>query len=133
MKVDPSSSTLPAEAYRRISWVLRIGVACAAVLLAAALLDFLRRHPGASFSTFLGENPIRDYLSLPGLVSGIEEGHSEAILTLGILVLVATPLARVATGWYYFQRGGDRPLARIALAVLALLLVGILVLGPLLG
>jgi len=128
-----TARALPDEAYRRISWVLRIGVTAAAVLLSAALVDFVLRHPGESFSTFLNENPIRGYLSLRGLAYGIQQGHSQALLTLGILVLVATPLARVATGWYYLQRNGDRPLARVALVVLALLLIGILVLGPLLA
>jgi uncharacterized membrane protein len=128
---DPEGS-ISAGAYRRMAWVLGTGIAAAALVLAVALVDFLRRHPGASFSSFLTNNPIQNYLTFSGLITGIEQGHSQALLTLGILILVATPLARVATGAYYFHRAGDRTLARIALTVLALLLVGTLILGPVL-
>jgi len=118
---------------RRIAAVLRAGLVASAVLLVAALLLFLARHPDESFVDVVQNNPIRGYLSLPGFASGVEGGHSQAFLTLAVLVLVATPIARVAAGAYYLRRSGDRPLARIAAAVFVLLLIGILVLGPLLS
>jgi uncharacterized membrane protein len=123
---------LAPQAYRRMALVLRSGVALAAVLLGGGLVDLVLRHPQGTLFGFLNANPIEGYLTASGLVQGIAAGHSQAVLTLGILVLVATPFARVATGWYYFQRAGDRPMARIGLVVLALLLFGLLVLGPLL-
>jgi uncharacterized membrane protein len=117
--------------YRRMSAVLRVGLMTSAVLFAVGLLDFVLRHPGGDLATFVASNPITHYLSPEGLFRGIGEGHSEALLTLAILVLVATPLARVATGVYYFVAEQDRPLARISLVVLVLLLAGIFGLGPL--
>ncbi len=43
---------------------------------------------------------------------------------------MATPIVRVASGFYYFRRGGERTMAAITLTVLALILFGILVFGP---
>jgi uncharacterized membrane protein len=111
---------------------LRAGILVAAVLLGAGLVAFLVRYPSATLASVLASNPIAEYLSPPGLLHGLTGGRSEAFLTLGILVLVATPLARVALGGLEFARSKDRPLAVIAATVLALLLVGIFVLGPLL-
>jgi len=122
---------LPEAAYRRMAQVLRVGLAISGVLLGVALVAFVAKHPGITLSNVLGANPIEDYLTFPGLVSGVVEGHTQAYLTIAILVLVLTPLARVVTGLYYFARAKDRPLARISLAVLVLLVFGILVLGPL--
>lgn len=124
------SPQLPPAAYARMAWLLRGGLIVAAVILAVSLADYLRRHPGASRTSILDTNPIRNYLTAPGLLSGIANGHAEAFLTVAILVLVATPILRVAAGAYYFRRIGDRPLERISLTVLLLLLIGIAILGP---
>ncbi|MGI0132912.1 MAG: DUF1634 domain-containing protein [Thermoplasmata archaeon] len=129
---DGRSPALPPIAYHRMALVLRVGLAIAGGLLAVALVAYLRDHPGGTLPSILEHNPIGAYLDPVGLVSGLMQVHAQAFLTLGILVLVATPLARVATGCYYFVRGEDRPLARISAIVLVLLIVGILVLGPLL-
>lgn len=123
---------LPPEAYRVMARVLRSGLLLAAALLVASLVDFVLRHPGVSLADVLAANPIEGYLTPASLATGLLGGHAQAFLTLGILVLVATPILRVGTGWYYFYRVHDVPLARVAAVVTALLLVGILVVGPLL-
>ena len=51
-------------------------------------------------------------------------------MTLGILVLAVTPIARVFTGLWYFRKAGDRPLAWVAFTVLMLLLIGFFIIGP---
>jgi uncharacterized membrane protein len=79
----------------------------------------------------LSTNPILGYLSFPGLGSGLASGAVEAFLTLGLVVLVATPIVRVLSGFYYFRRGGERAMTMITLVVLVMLLVGLLVIGPL--
>ncbi|HXY46766.1 MAG TPA: DUF1634 domain-containing protein [Thermoplasmata archaeon] len=122
---------LPVEAYRRMSVVLRTGLLVSLVILLAGLIAYLVEHGLEPFGTAVSTNPILNYLSLDGLASGLAHGAVEAYLTLGLLVLVATPILRVASGWYYFQRGRERSMAGITLTVLVLLLVGILVLGPL--
>ena len=124
---------LPPDAYRQMARLLRSGLLLAGVILAVALGVFVYRHSGESLPHILEANPIAGFLTLSGLVAGLGGGHSQAYLTVGIIVLVATPLARVAMGAYYFERAGDRALGRIAIIVLILLLAGILVLGPFLA
>lgn len=123
---------LPPAAYARMTTILRGGLLLSLAILVASLVAFILRHPGDSASTVIGSNPVLQYLNLPGLVTGLVQGHTEAYLTLGLLVLLATPVLRVATGFYYFEKMHDRGLSAITLTVLALILVGILVLGPLL-
>lgn len=123
--------TLPIEAYRRMSLVLRTGLLASLVILVAGVIAYLIRHGLESFGTAVSTNPILSYLSVTGLASGLAQGHIEAYLTLGLLVLVVTPLMRVVSGLYYFARGGERTMAGVTFVVLVLLLVGMLVLGPL--
>ena len=121
---------LPAAAYRRMSLVLRGGLLTAITILAAGVIAYPLKHPGATSADVIASNPILRYLGLDGLLSGLAGGHVEALMTLGLLVLVATPILRVASGFYYFERGRERAMAAITLTVLVLLLFGLLVLGP---
>jgi len=122
---------LPDEAYQRMTLVLRVGLGAALAILAGGVLAYLLEHPGASSSSILGSNPILNYLSFRGLASGLATGSVGAVLTLGLIVLVATPIVRVASGLYYFRQGHERAMAGIAFVVLVLLLLGVLVIGPL--
>lgn len=121
---------LPDEAYRRMTVVLRVGLVASLVILAAALLTYLLLHPSSSSGAVIASNPILEYLSLSGLARGLASGSVEAYLTLGLLVLVATPVLRVVAGLYYFARGHERAMTAITFTVTVLLLIGLLVLGP---
>ncbi len=114
-----------------MAWVLRAGLLVSIALLAGGIAAYVARHPGGTVREILATNPIAGYLSLGGLAHGIADGSPEAILTLGILVIVVTPIVRVASGFYYFERGGERTMSMVTLTVLLLLLLGLLVLGPL--
>ena len=127
----PAAHTLPVEAYARMTLVLRLGLGLALAILAGGVVAYLLDNPGATSSTVLSSNPILNYLSFPGLASGLAAGSVGAVLTLGLIVLVATPIARVASGLFYFQKGNERAMAGIAFGVLVLLLLGVLVIGPL--
>ena len=122
---------LPDEAYRRMTLVLRVGLALALVILGGGAFAYLLQNPGATTSSTLGSNPILHYLSFGGLSSGLADGSVGAVLTLGLIVLVATPIVRVASGLYYFRKGHERAMAGITFAVLVLLILGVLVIGPL--
>ena len=121
---------LPPDAYLRMALVLRIGLGVALALLGGGLVAYVLAHPGASSSSILAQNPILSYLSFGGLGSGLASGSIEAYLTLGLVALVATPIIRVLSGFYYFRRAGERSMTAITFAVLVLLLVGLLVVGP---
>jgi uncharacterized membrane protein len=126
----PGDDRLPAEAYREMTVVLRAGLVLALALLTGALIAYLIVHPSATSQTVIATNPILTYLSFDGLVHGLATGRREAYLTLGLLVLLATPIARVVTGAYYFHRDGEREMTAITVTVFVLLLVGLFVIGP---
>jgi len=126
----PPRDRIPDAAYARMALLLRVGLAASLIAIVAAIAAYLTLHP-QSVWTASEANPAGEYLSLDGLARGLASGSPVAFLTLGILILVATPILRVVTGLYYFGRHGERSIATIAAVVLALLLLGILVLGPL--
>jgi uncharacterized membrane protein len=122
---------LPSAAYRRTAIVLRVGLGISLSMLVLALVAYLVENPGASLTSTVTVNPIVGYLTAGGLAHGLAAGAPAAFLTLGIYVLVATPVVRVLTGCYYFERGRERTMTLVTLSVLILLLVGLFVLGPL--
>jgi uncharacterized membrane protein len=126
----PARPELPPAAYARMTLVLRLGLVIAVLVLIGALAVYLAGHPGATSGDAIAHNPILGYLGLIGLARGLASGAPAAFLTLGLLVLVATPIVRVVSGLYYFERNGERTMSTVALAVLVLLLVGLLVIGP---
>jgi len=128
---DPPAKPLPLDAYLRMTLVLRLGLGLALAILGAGIVVYIVQNPNADSSSVLSNNPILGYLSLGGLGSGLAAGAVGAILTLGLIVLVATPIVRVLSGFYYFRRAGERTMTAITLTVLAMLVIGLLVIGPL--
>ncbi|HXW67850.1 MAG TPA: DUF1634 domain-containing protein [Thermoplasmata archaeon] len=122
---------LPEAAYRRMTIVLRVGLGVALAILGGGLVAYLGTHPDATSAQALASNPILGYLGLSGLAAGLAAGSLEAYLTLGLLALLVTPILRVVTGIYFFRAHGERAMSAITLAVLALLLLALLVVGPL--
>jgi uncharacterized membrane protein len=58
------------------------------------------------------------------VISGVRSGEGEAIVMVGLLLLVATPVARVALSIIVFIIERDRLYTMITAAVLLILLVG---------
>ena len=121
---------LPAEAYVRMTLVLRLGLGLSLAILGGGIVAYLVANPAETSQSVLAANPILAYLSVPGLGSGLAAGSIGAVLTLGLIVLVATPIVRVVSGLYYFRKVGERAMTGITLTVLLLLLLGLLVIGP---
>lgn len=128
---DRGPGDLPAEAYARMAAVLRVGLLAAVALLAASLAALLVRSAGSAAGAWVSDNPLTRYLDVRGLAHGLAAGTPEAYLTLGALVLIATPVVRVVTGTYSFFRHGEVRMGGLTATVLALLLIGLLVVGPL--
>ena len=109
-----------------IGRLLQLGVLVAAavvVLGGAALL----LHGGAARADF-GEfrdapSPLR---SVAGIVRGALALDSRAVVPLGLLLLIATPVARVALTLVAFALQRDRVYVALTAVVLALLLYGLL-------
>lgn len=124
--------SLPAEAYSRMALVMRAGLAVSLGMLIASLAGYLYKHWNQTPKDLIATNPIMSYISPSGLLNGMLEAHTEAFMTLAIIILAATPALRVLTGFWYMLQSDDRALARIAICVFVMLMLGYLVIGPLL-
>lgn len=110
-----------------ISAVLIVGVAVSATLIGAGFAAALAVGWQGSL---LGTAPTTtaattDFSNLPGRLAALEPA---AVVQLGLLVLLATPVTRVAASVLGFALEGDRLYTAITLAVLLILLTSIFVL-----
>jgi uncharacterized membrane protein len=108
-----------------IGRLLQIGVLIAAAVVlvgGSMLLAQYGRNP-ASFAKFSGEDAVLK--SIGAILRGVASGDSRAIVQLGLVLLIATPVARVALtlGAFLLQR--DRLYVLVTSIVLALLLYGL--------
>jgi uncharacterized membrane protein len=102
--------------------LLRGGVLLAAAVVLAGAVVFLVRHGGDApdYKSFHGEPG--DLRSIPGVVSDALECHGRGIIQLGLLILIATPVARVAFSAIAFGLQRDRLYIVVTLIVLAILI-----------
>ena len=105
-----------------VSHLLRAGVYLSGALLTVGLV--VAYVQGATTSPAPGT-----MLGLPQLPSGLAHGSGLAIVLLGLLVLVLTPLSRVVVSVLLFSASRDRAFTAITLAVLAVLIASIAVGG----
>jgi uncharacterized membrane protein len=106
--------------------LLQVGVLLAAsvVLLGGVMYLIAHGGEGANYRIF-SARPIA--LRHPSaLLRGVVRGDAVAILELGILLLVATPICRVIFAVIAFALERDRVYVAISLTVLAVLLFGML-------
>lgn len=110
-----------------VSLVLTVGVAISAALIGAGFLAALAvGWQGSLFGTAPGVTAATtDFSNLPARLASLEP---LAISQLGLLVLLATPVTRVAASVVGFALEGDRLYTAITLAVLAVLLASIFLL-----
>jgi uncharacterized membrane protein len=121
--VDPRTH----QVERVISAVLRGGVGLSLLLVVAGTLLSFVHHP-----TYVHSAPDLGQLTRPGaefphtlsdVLAGLREWHGQALVVVGLLVLVATPVARVAISILLFFLQRDRTFVIITTVVLALLLL----------
>ena len=106
--------------------LLRFGVLSAAGLVVIGALIYLARHglQPASFSVFRGETAA--LRTIANILMGATHFHGKAIIQLGLLVLIATPVARVAFSAFAFYLERDYLYVVLTLIVLAILLYSLL-------
>ena len=111
-----------------IGAVLRLGVALAAVVASVGSVFFLARYGAqpADYRTFHGVAGGLD--SVGGVLAGALALRSRWIIQLGLLLLIATPIARVALSLVAFALQRDRTYVVLTALVLALLLFSLM--GP---
>lgn len=113
------ANDLPAE---ELGGLLRWGVVAASATLVVGGVLFLHAHGVVSkpeFHVFRGEPAV--LRSLIGIVRGTALGNPRAIMQLGILLLVATPVARVLLAGFAFIKGKDWLYVGVAATVSGLL------------
>lgn len=112
-----------------IGALLRVGVVAAAAVVAVggALFLWANAHLTPHYSSFHGEPA--NLTTAASIVTAARSLDSRAIIQLGLLMLIAVPLARVALSAAAFFLQRDRLYFTITLAVLVLLLVSLLILG----
>jgi uncharacterized membrane protein len=106
--------------------LLQFGVAMAAIVVIVGGWMLLAHHGGdvPSFAVFRGEpEAIR---TLNGIVSGMLRADPRSIIQFGLLLLIATPILRVAFTWVAFLLQRDWVYVAITSIVLVLLLYGLL-------
>jgi uncharacterized membrane protein len=102
--------------------LLRTGVTLAAILVLAGGIVYLARHgmEQTDLRVFRGEPADLD--SLEGIVVAAWSGRGRGIIQLGLLVLIATPVARVAFSAVAFAWERDWIYVAFTLIVLGVLL-----------
>ena len=105
-----------------IAHLLRAGVLAAAFVVIAGAVLYLGSTPRArvSYHTFRGEP--EQLTNVTGVVRTAFSGQARGIMQLGLLLLIATPIVRVAFSVFAFAEERDRMYVLFTLIVLAVLL-----------
>jgi uncharacterized membrane protein len=110
-----------------IALVLRIGVTLSVVIIAAGLTITFVHHPD-----YFSSRPALGSLTSPGkhfpntlheVVAGVRTAQGQAIMMAGLLILIATPLARVALSIVIFLIESDWLYTAITTAVFVILMI----------
>ncbi len=107
--------------------LLRVGVVLSIAIIIIGMATTFVHHP-----EYFSSRPALGALTSPkahfpntfiDVVDGVRHGRGQAIVMAGLLVLIATPVARVALSVVIFIIARDRLYAGITSTVLAILLI----------
>ncbi|HVZ56051.1 MAG TPA: DUF1634 domain-containing protein [Chitinophagaceae bacterium] len=106
--------------------LLRGGVLLSsAIVLLGGVLYLLRRGGmEPEYHTFRGL--YQPFHTLPEVWTGIWQGKGQAIIQAGVILLIATPIARIVFSIIGFARERDRLYILIALIVLGIIMTSLL-------
>ena len=106
--------------------LLQVGVLLASFVMLIGGILYMRAHHGEmpNYRVFSSE-PLR-LRHFGGVVEGIRVGDPAAIIQLAVLLLIATPVARVVFALFAFLIEKDKLFVVISSVVLAVLLYGFL-------
>jgi uncharacterized membrane protein len=112
----------------------RLDLAIARVLSIGTYLGISLLVAGFGLMLLAGRSPFDSPLpfNLSRLPGDLGAGRPEGALWLGLLVLVATPSARVAASLIGYRRSGERGMVAVSAAILVVVAVGVLI-GVVLG
>ena len=106
--------------------LLRAGVLFSAAIVFSGACIYLFRHAQepADYRVFRGESA--EYRTIPGVIQSAMRGRGQGLIQLGLLLLIATPIARVAASIVGFAIERDRLYVIFTLIVLVVLLYSLL-------
>jgi uncharacterized membrane protein len=102
--------------------LLRAGVMLSALIVLSGACVYLWRHghEQANYRVFVGEPS--EFRTIPGVLRSVIHGRGRGLIQLGLLFLIATPIARVCLSVVGFSIERDRLYIVCTLIVLAILL-----------
>jgi len=106
--------------------LLRFGVLLSAAVVLAGGCVYLSHHAHekADYRIFRGEPS--EFRTIAGVIHSAVHGRGRGLIQLGLLLLIATPIARVAFSIVGFAMEHDRMYVAFTLIVLAILLYSLL-------
>jgi uncharacterized membrane protein len=106
--------------------LLRTGVLLSAAVVLAGACVYLSRHAheAANYRVFQGEPS--EFRTISGVIRSVFNGRGRGLIQLGLLLLIATPIARVAFSIVGFAMERDWMYVGFTVVVLAVLLYSLL-------
>ncbi len=111
---------------RQVSVLLQGGVMISGAVVLIGGVLFLLRHGGeqVSYQAFHSQPAIDRYV--PQILEGALHLRARSVIQLGVLLLIATPVARVVLSLWGFAMERDRAFMIITAIVLAVLLFSLI-------
>lgn len=114
--------------------VLRYGVVISSVLVGTGVILILVGDKSPNFPSILSQLISSDYgkptLNFSILVAGVLSLNPIFVIQLGLLILLATPIVRVAASILLFAAEKDMIYVALTVFVLVVLLFSIFIVGP---
>jgi uncharacterized membrane protein len=130
LRPSPQGHARPGELEQVVSTLLRTGLGVSLGTVTIGLAMLFARHPGDLLSharfTALTARDAGFPHRLSSLVTGVAHGDGQAIIAAGLVLLILTPVLRVAISMIEFIRARDRAFALVTAGVLAVLLFSLL-------
>ena len=129
---DPHSSTPKSQSWddqrieRIIGILLRSGVLLSAIVVITGGVIYVARHGHSAVDYHVFHGDISPLRTLSGIFSGTLHLSGRAVIQLGLLLLIATPIARVVFSALAFAIERDYLYVAFTLAVLGILAYSLL-------
>jgi uncharacterized membrane protein len=114
-----------------ISWLLRVGVTASLSFVVIGLLFMFIHHPSYVVSVKDLQRLINPGAAFPhtlrAVVDGLIAGRGQAVVAVGLLMLILTPIIRVALSIIAFAMQRDRIFVLITSMVLTILIFSFII------
>jgi uncharacterized membrane protein len=104
--------------------LLQVGVLLASFVMLVGGVFYVRAHQGATPDYRVFQSEPQALRHIGGVISGVGAGDPAAIVQLAVLLLIATPVARVLFALVAFCIERDKLYVGVSAIVLAVLLLG---------